>query len=1400
MTAKIRSIFLPVLLSLAILSMLTVSLTLGRYTQEAESEGIYSGDLNYVVSNQVEIESVDEFFTAIENGYNNIKIKDEVDNPLVISGGISDVNSDLVIDLNGHEIQRNNREPLLNVTQGVKLTIIDTSEEQTGSFYNPVGSVLRISGGSLTVSAGEFESGPRSGEEGAHPGEYYDPDPAIQATLKGAKIDAGHTVSRLYYEDDQYKDGVSMPVILPKVDTLSNGNYSVNGNMYFSEGYNSNTYIPADTYLYFTLEDSTVENATIAAEGSADYFYTYYLNRGTFDYAQTQEPSDSTVQIKVYVYNGVKSAAATTEKPFSAIEMESGNLFVRGGTYRSYFGERDTYCVNASGGYMAIEAGNFYAYGRGVCVQCDYAADVNIEEQYLRVSSGDFYSEAGDTIGVSGGRMVVSDASFVKNAADFALTSNTRNANGSAIRVSGGSLTVSATSEIHFSLYGSGMSGITAEGGNASVSVRNVTMDFYSEKLGIEGQDDPSDAAGILYNTGIYAVGGGSVVCDGNTSFNVIGSYSSGIYSEGGSINLNGDTFLCTVKMATDGEDGKKLSSTAISTVGGNINFNVKEATVSSNGLGITVGGGNIRFKHTEQETINITTTRGTAIYVYDGEVSVDEDSIVNITSKIDPFCSWVVDTSGGSTGIKDTNVNINNGVYINGGSLVSKGQITVQHTGVENTSSGSGLIDSKIKSYAVRVDGQLSSESSTLSADKLTIEVKENGGGLYVKDGSIVLGTANIEAQGFGIAMRGESGDNVTVNTTLTLTSYKAAGIYITGGSLTLNGDTTVNSTIKADYEFCTGSTLPKDSFDGVFVENGSLTANSTFTVNFSGLSNDKSESFSSMVKSYAVRVDGSGAQGSGAQSGASFSATNLNISVNAMADGGGLYVNQGTITLDTAVIDSQSYGIALRGESDTDSVTISKALTVNSARTTGIYITGGSLTLAEGSLAQIFSDIEEGYPFCKTENNATVSYDGVFVEGGSLYANGTFNVEHIGIFNKYLDDQHTWGDYTFLRHEIESYAVRVTEKEGSLQQTNVFISKGTIINRKLLEENDSQGGGGVYVSGGTVTLGDPENTDNSELKVTTEGSQLYSGENYEHHVDRYQAGGWMYYLSKSGGHAIEVKGGSLTVNSGTYTAAQGNGILVRNTESSAVSNEVTVNGGNFYGYNTGYKLDSNERKVGPGASAGLYVMGHSLTVNINGGTFGSKGDVSNSAAVFFGTSGGTRAQVKISGGNFYGSKSDVLSVFRYVDFVFEATDPDGAGIVVDNNRGIFSDQASAALSVQDDLIYLSDQNRGSTIKISNGTFSGTGYGIYYGSNVDTLEISGGDFYGISASGLHVAKNPEANRKIVLSGGLFQGGSFAIAKTFSGNGTQSYDSNYILKDGYGFSKNGFTRWTVVRN
>lgn len=967
MTAKIRSIFLPVLLSLAILSMLTVSLTLGRYTQETESEGIYSGDLNYIVSNQVEIESVDEFFMAIENGYNNIKIKDDVDNPLIISGGISDVNSDLVIDLNGHELQRNNREPLLNITQGVRMTVIDTSEAQTGSFYNPVGSVLRISGGTLTVSAGLFESGPRSGAAEGSESEYA----ALQAdgsykTPKGAKT-ISQTVGTLY-DENETPLSASMPVIEPyKQEVSADGetHYSVNGNMYFSAD-TGNKYIPADTYLYFTVDDPTVEKSTLAAPGSADYFYTYYLDKSLTVYRGTDASEADDILITVYVYNDVKGSAQSSD--FSAIGMEKGNLYVRGGTYHSYFGEEDTYCVDASGGYMSIESGEFFAYGDSVCVECAYARGTNVEDEYLSITDGAFYSEIGNTVSVTRGRMVVSQAAFTKNAVSGGAVS-ARNQNGSAIYVSGGSLNVSSASSIGFSLYGSGMSGITATGSGASVSVENVEMNFYS---GQSAGADQTSPAGISFNTGIYAEGG-TVTCSGTTAFRVIGSYSSGIYSKGGTINLNGDTFNCSVKMATDGEFGKELSSTAISTVGGNINFSVKEATVSSNGLGITVGGGNITFEHGSSSAIDIKTSRGSAIYVYDGKIDIDKNSTVNIVSRIDPSCSWAVDTSGDYTGITNTDVNINNGVYVNGGSFKSDGNIIITHTGINNNEGTAGKNDSKIKSYAVRVDGQLSSGTSTFDAQKLTINVSENGGGLYVKDGSITLDTAVINSQGYGIALRGESDrDSVTISKNLTVNSARTTGIYITGGSLQLNGDAEITSTIDENYTFCPNSA--QDSYDGVFIKGGSLTAEGTFNVTHTGLANDAQYNNNGntlyreyVIKSYAVRV----LKGDAASNVTIKKGTIINYvtgySGSQTGGGGGIYVeasetdsvklgevNSSDLTVQTTGTDQHQQGddyISITGAAGNwayrESRTGGHAVEVNGGN---LHIYGGKYTSAQG------------------------------------------------------------------------------------------------------------------------------------------------------------------------------------------------------------------------------------------------------------------------------------------------------------------------------------------------------------------------------------------------------------------------------------------------------------------
>ena len=961
MSTKIRSVLIPVLLILVIATSFTVSLTLGRYSAELGSESIYTGEMEYVVSNQVEIESVNEFFTAVENGYSNIKIADGVDNPLVISGGVSDVNSDLVIDLNGHELQRNNREPLLNITQGVRMTVIDTSEAQTGSFYNPVGSVLRISGGTLTVSAGLFESGPRSGAAEGSESEYA----ALQAdglykTPKGAKT-ISQTVGTVetLYDENETPLFASMPVIEPyKQEVSADGetHYSVNGNMYFSEGYNDNTYIPADTYLYFTLNDATVENATISAEGSADYYYTYYLNRGTFDYALDQSGNDeNTVMITVYVYQNVKGAA-NKDTRFSSIGMESGNLYVRGGTYHSYFGEEDTYCVDASGGYMSIESGEFFAYGDSVCVECAYADGTNVEDEYLSITDGAFYSEIGNTVSVTGGRMVVSQAAFTKNAVSGGAVS-ARNQNGSAIYVSGGSLNVSSASSIGFSLYGSGMSGITAMGSGASVSVENVEMNFYS---GQSAGADQTSPAGISFNTGIYAEGG-TVTCSGTTAFRVIGSYSSGIYSQGGGISILGDSFTCSVTMD---ETQKVLSSKAISSEGGSIGFNVGQAQIDSNGLGITVGGGNITFEHGSSSAIDIKTSRGTAVYVDEGTITMDANSTLNVTSKIDDSCSWA----------SDTGVNINNGVYIDGGSFMSKGVLTVTHTGVANsdTSDSSGTSDSKIKSYAVRVDGQASASGSTFEAANAEITTVTNGGGLYVNGGSIGLGTANITTQGFGIAMRGSAGDTVTIESGLTLTAQRATGIYITGGSLQLNGDAEITSTIDENYTFCPNSA--QDSYDGVFIKGGSLTAEGTFNVTHTGLANDAQYNNNGntlyreyVIKSYAVRV----LKGDAASNVTIKKGTIINYvtgySGSQTGGGGGIYVeasetdsvklgevNSSDLTVQTTGTDQHQQGddyISITGAAGNwayrESRTGGHAVEVNGGN---LHIYGGKYTSAQG------------------------------------------------------------------------------------------------------------------------------------------------------------------------------------------------------------------------------------------------------------------------------------------------------------------------------------------------------------------------------------------------------------------------------------------------------------------
>lgn len=801
-----------ILLLLVLSTLLGVLFTQGRYEKEVlSSSDIYDGEMEYIVAEQVEVNSVEELIAAIENGYSNIKIADGVDNPLIITSGVTDVGTDLILDLNGHEIQRNNREPMLNIQNGVRLTIIDTSVEQSGSFYNPVGSVLRIGGGTLTVSAGAFVSGPKKSEYAEESGGHWSAD----RENGGGTIGGTTAAVTLYVKDESGENyegsAANMPVITPHVEeaTYSAGEtqqyWFVNGNMYFDTdpAFGADAYggkIKGDTYLYYVLDDDSVSTTTIAAEGSADFRYSYKVQRT--ENAETGEPvytyitdedaealpdteKENLFTVTVYGYNDVK-ASATASAHYATVEMLSGNMYVRGGSYTTNFGEKTAYGVYAEGGYMSVESGTFEAIEGGVCIHCDYAE--NSDEEYLRIADGAFGSEDGDTVQVSGGRVLVTGGAFTKTAASAGASA--------AIRITGENSSITGgASSLTFTLEGSSVYGVYAEGGSVSLAGAAFILNG-SNSYGVyaDGGDVTLTDAELSFgagssNRGVYAYGGtvtltdcmiavgsdtassdaqtgnfgvyassadgsaGEVELHGTCTIEVQGTYSCCVYASGAGSSItytaasSADSLTVTMQMQA-AESDRVLSSTAISAVGGSVSL-TGNVTVASDGIGVTTssstegtvgtGGGSFTYAPTAEaagsgdtpaEQLSITATRGTAMYI-NGKATLS--GTVNITSAI----AGEGYTVAGGAGIFD-------GVRVQNGSLDASGAVfKVTHAGVNNNYNGN-YDELVVRSYAVRVMGDDEANDETkvsIVKGEITNSV---GGGLYVNGGTVNVGTEN--------------------------------------------------------------------------------------------------------------------------------------------------------------------------------------------------------------------------------------------------------------------------------------------------------------------------------------------------------------------------------------------------------------------------------------------------------------------------------------------------------------------------------------------------------------------------------------------------------------------------------------------------------------------------------
>lgn len=777
MKSKGFEIAIYALMAALIVSLFTVSLTYGRYADEIESSGSdYDSNIEYIVSEQVEVHNMEEFIGAIENGYSNVYIADDADEEIIITTGVTDVSVDLIINLNGHTVVRNNRDPILNVQDGIRLTVTDTSTKKTGSFYNPVGSVLQISGGTLTVTGGLFESGPRKEEYGAASG-------TVNAEVF---VKSGN---------EYVSEGTTG---MPDLTGDTTG-------IYYENEILGNKHVLRDTYLYYS-EISPSDDVSVKAErGSADFYYEY--------------TSGGTRKI-IFGYNKVKdimSEPGSDYPSFAAVDIDDGNMYSRGGEYHSYFGVETAYGIDAAGGYMAVEDGTFSAIEAGTCIRCDYAAVDNYAEvadsEYLRISGGTYNSQWGNTVEVTSGKLVLENGIFIKDA-----TNNDGDGKWSAaIRLIGGAIDGTEALAPEFKITGNNVYGIYADGNDSSIDIKNPTFTFngtaatgvYSSAGEITVASGTFNMNGANENHGVHATGDATITLTG-TKVYVKGTNSSGVRSEGGAIKAENLTVIVTI-----GENQKNINTTAISSEGGDITLTGK-TEITSDALGITARRGNINIGEIDENgsavgSMTLITYRGTAVYLNGGNLNLNASS-VNIESKIVGNCVWGVENATAPYSY--------DGIRIEGGSLVSNADttFTLTHTGVEGVTYNSTDFYEINRtfvsiSYAIRVTGakEVTLPDGSVKNDvgggiKVTLPngtvTNSVGGGIYVSGGTVILGKkvtpeeADADQDGFTVSATGDgrasnfikpTGDEADNWNYKTPTSGGNA-VEVRGGNLTIN------------------------------------------------------------------------------------------------------------------------------------------------------------------------------------------------------------------------------------------------------------------------------------------------------------------------------------------------------------------------------------------------------------------------------------------------------------------------------------------------------------------------------------------------------------------------------------------------------------------------------------
>ncbi len=1315
---RIRSGLVLTLTLIFLFAIVGLTITSARYVSypSASNDSTYDGDTDYSLAYQLRIYNVDQLIAAVDNGYSNIIIDESVANPLFVSGEELQVTSDLILDLNGHEIQRNDRDPMLNVTEGVKLTIVDTSADHNGSLYNPVGSVLNIAGGVLTTQAGVYESGPRKNEYYSN---YTGNSSLITngGTYRGGVIYSSDSVTvTVNTHASGVKTGTTtetktMPMIIPQViraEYTDNGTtYGaiINGSIYFDNAYTTNSCdVAADTYFYVVMEGA--ESVYVDAE-DAQYSYSYYVSGNStngYSYVGTSQNTTDDILVTVYAYECDKTVASDTDSSynqnvlgrevsnFGAIKMQSGSLVVNGGSYYSYFGEDTSYCVTATGGNLSVSDGTFEALEEGVCVRS--AADSgNTATGAVVISGGDFYSYKGDMAQVVDGTITVTGGTFTKDASAYGAAT-AEGENNSAIDLEGGTMTVSNAEII---LNGSCVNGIKCQdndttGTDGVVTVTDSTFTYNG------GSTNSVSTSGYTMNVGIVNYGGTITVTD--CLFDTNDGESKGIKSESGTITANGCYFVLSGEksIGIDADAGtveigkaSDVSNTIcmfyidhVQNCYGIYSETSNTVTLNVNAAQFIMGQGYYSDTTNDNTSIPAAYTSGTG-NVFNGAgiyLNASSNSAVNLKRAVFLMAGnytagvWAVSGEINQTDTASSGYTSSFLIGVKHAAYAGCGKYDSTYT---NTS-GITFYENKFNSdYFVALYGANTGETYTAATSYYT-------SGDSLND----LQFTGLSATGSTIGSYGifsAGGEITAANVYVALCSTYGSGIYTSGGSITITSfQCDVRATDSTATTYPGKSTLAADVSSSAISSGSEGTANALITIGTSAINTD----------SYGYKINSGSLV---------FTGTNTLNSVRATA----IYVNGADLEINSAA-----------------------ALTVTST-----IATSNGWTDPSGDLLTDYLNLN--YTVTDGTNNDTIQPDGIYVAGGSLNSSGTLNVTFAGVNND------TTAAY-YSTFKITSYALRVA---GSSSPT-VTITSGEIT---------SSIGGGVDVSapGAIVTLG-VSSAANTALKVTTEGVGSYV-QRTQYYADgqvyTFASGSnWIYYLYQQGGHAIKVDDGTLTINSGTYYAAQGNGIYVNGADS-----RVTINDGIFVG------MDNKSSSIGPGISYAVKLFDGQLY--IFDGQFGyytdDSGDTNYSNCVFImgetvNTGTGSSYANYSCQGYFYGGTYDCtgISGSRTMTVIGYCYTQIGS-IATGYNPTLKGNIYGIGLESMGNSV---DNSKTSLFAMYSGTVTASSDGLWIGNAKCTINIYGGS---ITGSDNAIEFNTKTDSKVTISSATITGSTNGV-------------------------------------